>query len=474
MSPASLETRRPRALVIAYDFPPHAAIGTMRTLRLVQRLAADGWDVRVLTSAPRTFRPGTPADEALLACVPASVAVIRAGVVRGLDALKGLLRPVRRRESSAAVSGAVHHRAPRNQQGSLPARALGFLEAALSIPDHESGWLVPAIARGLWTCRSWRPDVIYSSAPPWTGQVVAWVLASVVGRPWMADFRDPWARAPARMWRPFVSRANGALERMVVTRADAILVVTRANRDEFTTFYGPALGDRFHLVPNGCDPSEFAGLHASSDEGRFVLLHAGTLYGPRNPLPLLRALARAVGRGVIARDRFRLRLLGLISLDVDVTAECRRLGIDDLVEIVPRVTRGESLQQMVSAAALLLVQPVTTVSVPGKAYEYLAAGRPILAVTEEGETAELVRASGIGVAVQPGAPTEDIETALLEVMAIASRSYVPAPAALYDGRIHAVTTAALLQQLAARTPHAVAARARVAAEPVVRTEHQGP
>jgi hypothetical protein len=64
-------SRRPlHALVVAYDFPPHAAIGTMRTLRLVQRLAEDGWDVKVLTSDPRSYKAGTPVDEGLLARVP--------------------------------------------------------------------------------------------------------------------------------------------------------------------------------------------------------------------------------------------------------------------------------------------------------------------------------------------------------------------------------------------------------------------
>ena len=46
---------------------------------------------------------------------------------------------------------------------------------------------------------------------------------------------------------------------------------------------------------------------------------------------------------------------------------------------------------MVDASALLIVQPVTTVSIPAKLYEYMAAGRPILALAEPGgETAELV------------------------------------------------------------------------------------
>ena len=59
-------SRRPSALVVAYCFPPHAAIGTHQTLRLISHLASHGWHVRVLTVRPKDFLAGTPVDERLL------------------------------------------------------------------------------------------------------------------------------------------------------------------------------------------------------------------------------------------------------------------------------------------------------------------------------------------------------------------------------------------------------------------------
>jgi glycosyltransferase involved in cell wall biosynthesis len=456
-------SRRRRALVVAYDFPPHAAIGTMRTLRLVQRLVEDDWEVRVLTSDPRTFRSGTPADNSLLARVPSSVTVLRAPVVRGLDALKGLVRRASQPGSTALPRTGASSVGERRR--GFSSRVSDFLDAALAIPDHESGWIVPAVAKGFRTGRSWRPDVLYSSAPPWTGQIVAHALADLLGCPWVADFRDPWARAPWReARREFVRRANGVLEQRVIRRADAVLFVTRGNLDEFSTHYGLPASGRFHIVPNGCDPSEFSAISASPRTDRFVLLHAGTLYGARNPLPLIHAIARAVDRGAIVRTAFCLRLVGPINLSVDLAAESRRLGLEGVVEIVPRVTRAESLREMVSASALLLVQPGTTVSVPGKAYEYLAAARPVLALAAEGETAELVRASGLGVSVRPEAGVEAIEAALLELMGIAASSYQPPPSELYDGRVHAATAAEILRRMATRERPAGPVEARASDE----------
>jgi glycosyltransferase involved in cell wall biosynthesis len=325
------------------------------------------------------------------------------------------------------------------------------------------------VAQGFQACQSWKPDVLYSSAPPWTGQLVARSLAALLKCPWVADFRDPWARAPWREARgKFARQANGALERMVIRRADAVLFVTRANLDEFAAHYGAKARSRFHLVPNGCDPSDFEGMASAPSPSRFVLLHAGTLYAARSPLPLIHAIARAIDRGVLERNRFRLRLLGPTNLLVDLRAESRRIGLEDVVEIVPRVTLAESQREMVSASALLLVQPGTTVSVPGKAYEYLAAGRPVLALAEEGETADLVRASGIGVSIRPDAGVEAVEAALLQVVEIGSRPYLPPPPALYDGRVHAVAAAGLLADIAKSIRRGGKTRAH--AEPAATTD----
>ena len=136
----------PRVLVVAYDFPPHAAIGTMRTLRVVRQLHARGWTVAVLTGDPARYLPGTPVESALLASVPPGVQVIRAGAVRPWDALqrsvKSRLFPPDGAESRAEGAGENQDRSPRARTGMVAriARAKDVVDAALAIPDRESGW----------------------------------------------------------------------------------------------------------------------------------------------------------------------------------------------------------------------------------------------------------------------------------------------------------------------------------------------
>ena len=174
-----------------------------------------------------------------------------------------------------------------------------------------------------------------------------------------------------------------------------------------------------------------------------MLLHAGSLYAGRTPVPLMRAIAQAIDRGGIRRDHFRLRFLGVNALKgVDLASTSRELGIEDVVEFVPRVPRNESLRAMMGASALLLLQPGHAVSVPGKVYEYLAAGRPIFGIAE-GETSDLVERSGVGTCVK-GDDEDAIAQSLTAMVNSSQAGVVPPARELYDGTMGAAQIADIL------------------------------
>jgi glycosyltransferase involved in cell wall biosynthesis len=436
------------ALIVAHTFAPSSLIGTMRTLRLVRRLHAQGWRVTVLTASPSTYTADTPVDPDLLQRVPPGVRLLQVPVVRGLTRLTAAFR--QRPSVTVAAPSSQGPVTARPKSRSLVRQAYDVVDELTSIPDKEAGWIVPALAKGLWHLSRVGTDVIYSSAPPWTGQVVALGLARATGLPWVADFRDPWARAPWRETQPArIRRASAWLEPRVVARANAMLFATRNNREEYVRHYGDPLAAKSYVVTNGCDPEEFAHLPRSAASGRFVLMHAGTLYGARNPVALFRAIANAIRGGRIDRDAFRLRLIGQASSAMDdLPSAAASLGLADVVEFVPRLRRAEILREMAAASCLLALQPGTTVSVPGKLYEYLAIGRPILAIAEEGETADLVRASGLGKAVLPHDEAA-IEDALVELMKESTREVSRPSPHLYDGNMAADYAITLIEQLIA-------------------------
>ena len=150
----------------------------------------------------------------------------------------------------------------------------------------------------------------------------------------------------------------------------------------------------------------------------------------------------------------RLRFLGANALHgTDLPAVCRELRLEGVVEFLPRVPRQESLRAMMTANALLLLQPGHTVSVPGKVYEYLATGRPILAMAEEGEISGLLQQTNTGVWVSP----DDHEGMIGALAGLVQRpAIVDLPRReLYDGNVRAGHIADILAQAAARVEPAV-------------------
>jgi glycosyltransferase involved in cell wall biosynthesis len=417
-------------------------------------LAQCEWPVDVLTIRPGSYLRGTPVDQELLTKVPSTVRVVRSGAIRGWSALGRALEPLKgrfrgdRRGQPGAPAGET---APAGRAAPPTPGLKTVIEELCAMPDKDVGWLLPAVVNGLWTFSGSRPDVIVSSAPPWTGHLVAHALASVWGRPWVADFRDPWVRSPwGRYSTPASARVGATLERMVVTRADAVLFTTETARAEFAAHYGPAMAHKFHTVPNGCDPDEFFAAAGPPARSPFVLLHAGSLYGGRSPVPLLRAVASLLDARPALRDRMRVKFLGATGVPgIDVQAVCQELGLSGVVEFVGRVSRRESLIEMQAASALLILQAGLTLAIPGKLYEYFASGRPVLALCEEGEMAQIVRESGAGVVASPD-DVPVIAAALDTLMNTEPASWRPVEPRWYDGRLRAAETARILMTAASR------------------------
>jgi glycosyltransferase involved in cell wall biosynthesis len=169
----------------------------------------------------------------------------------------------------------------------------------------------------------------------------------------------------------------------------------------------------------------------------------------------INALAALKARGTIDAQTFCFRQIGRVGLSgFDMVAERNRLGLDGMVELGPSLPRREILAEMMGASCLLLLQPGTTVSIPGKLFEYFAAGRPILAIAEQGETADLVRASGCGIAVLPD-DQAGIERALEQLLSNRQMSAAP-PLELYDGDVRTRELVGILEAAAQRQPGGVA------------------
>ncbi len=130
-----------------------------------------------------------------------------------------------------------------------------------------------------------------------------------------------------------------------------------------------------------------------------TLVYTGRMSGIRGKTPeaLFRALKLLESEGPVSRFRF--------VHAGPLTAEDRSLidstGVSELVEPLGLLDRASALALQRSADVLVLTTSRHSSEATGKLFEYLAAGRPILALAEGNEAERIVRETRTGVVVPP-------------------------------------------------------------------------
>jgi glycosyltransferase involved in cell wall biosynthesis len=397
-------------LVFAYIYPPDAGSGVFRTLHFTNHWARGGDTVTLVTVSERDFLPDALLDPALCAQVENSIETVRTRAWRPVQALRRLGRRLRKRKHRAAAEAPAI---------ALPAEASGrplsplksLLSAVLAFPDRHCGWILPAVHGGLKVTRRRDIDCIYATGGPWSGLVAATLTHVFTGIPLVLDFRDPWYSNPNLRTRARMLRAmHGWLEARCVQRARLVVANTEALRQDFIQRYPRLDAGRFICITNGFETQPAV---TAAPRQRFTMVHAGALYPPRDPLPLLEALANLIRRGDIAVDSLKIRLLDGMGAD-PARSEPLLAVLGGAIELLPRLPHAQALQVQREADVLLLFQTGFPLQAPRKLYEYLSLGLPILAVTERGgATAGILRDLEWGCATPNDAAS--IETAILEL-----------------------------------------------------------
>jgi len=358
-------------LLITYHFPPSAASGAFRMLGLARHLPRLGWR-SVIVAPPRL--PLEPVDLKLAEQLPADT------VVCSVPYPEGRLARLQRRFAAQAV------------------------------------WLPPALRACKRAVEHYRPDAVLTSGPPHWVHLLGWALKRRHGLPWLADFRDPWiTNNESLAGRPLRHRCQAFWERRVFRRADTIIAnAPRAGEALQSAF--PGYAGKIHVVTNGFDADSFPQNVAPPSSTPVRIVHAGELYLGRDPRPFLDALSDLKRSPDAA---WRLCFLGRTDAgSYDLEAEIRKRGLEAQVELGGQVSYEQSLYDMARASILLLLDsPGRRSGVPAKLYEYLGAGRPILALAEpDSDTAWVLRESGVPHRIAPPADRAKIRESLVDLI----------------------------------------------------------
>lgn len=393
-----------RLLLIAYEFPPSASPQSLRWAYLARELARRGHDVHVLTIDLGGETPGLPE-------LPDGVHVHRtwAGPFRGLFAARRKWRA--RRQAGGHAAPSVPASAPSRQgwKHRLSERIQALL-ATVVFPDVRGEWFPWGRRCLLRLLDELAPDVVISSHEPATTLELG-LIAKRRGHVWIADLGDPVLAGytPPR-WR---HRAE-ALEAQVCREADLITVTTETARELMATRHGRSDGIAVITQGYDADGAGEAALPCAMDPARIELLYTGSLYRFRRIDELLHALERVPAA--------RLNIAS-ITLPDELLAWAARFP--DRIRMLGFLPHRAALRLQREADILVNIANDDPRQIPGKVYEYLGAGRPILHLGNTGDAiAGLLRRTGRGWAC---ANQADAIAALLQSIAARPRQPLPDP-----------------------------------------------
>ena len=372
-----------RVLFLAYHFPPVGGGGVQRSIRFVRHLRDFGYEPVVVTGSATGSGRWTPRDDSLAAGFPPELQVLR-----------------------------VPGQPPRMSH--LRRRARTWLGRT---SRFDLWWTRGAEAQAL---ASAGIDVVYASLSPYSSATAARRIAATLGKPWVADLRDPWALDEMTVY-PTGLHRRLELKRMrnVLGAADAVVMNTpEATRRVIASM--PELARKAISIPNGWEPADFSDPEPRRSDSTFRIVHSGNLHTElgqvlrrrsrrsrllggsaagidvlaRSHAYLLEAIVRVRRRAPTIAAHIELHLAGVLSAS-DRAIDAAEAG---LVHEHGYLPHAESVRLVRSADLLFLpmhdLSPGTNATiVPGKTYEYLASGRPILGALPDGDARDLLSAA---------------------------------------------------------------------------------
>ncbi len=375
-----------KVLIITYYWPPSGGAGVQRWLKLTKYLAEFGIEPLVLTVDEKQASYAVH-DPSLLDEIAGSTRVFKTPTSEPFESYKKLLG-----KKSIPYGGFANETKP-----GLFDKIARFVRGNFFIPDARVGWNRFAIEKASELIRNEKIEVVITSSPPHSTQLIGLELKKRLPIKWIADLCDPWTDIyyyDEFYHLPFALKKDKAFERRVVEESDRILIASPPWRQLFQSKTKKPIEDKTHFLPMGYDEADF-NRSFKEDKDHFIITYAGTLADSYRPEVFAEAL-RLLDRN--KTPKLKVRFVGSVTPAIKSHFESR--GVADLLEILPYVKHYRSVEYLKEGSALLLAIPQNKneeIIIPGKIFEYLAARKPVICLGPlNGESARLIEGNQAG------------------------------------------------------------------------------
>lgn len=373
-----------KLLIITYYWPPAGGPGVQRWLKFIKYLPEFG--VKPIVYIPEN--PTYPiVDENLLSEVSDKTVIIKHKIFEPYQ----LASFFSKKKTQKMNSGII----PNQKKQSFLDKLFLWIRGNLFIPDARVFWVKPSVCFLEKYIVENKIDTIVTSGPPHSLQLIGMELKQKLNVKWYADFRDPWTTIgyhKSLRLSKYAAKKHKILEHQVLNLADTIIVTSKTTKKEFEAITNKPIA----VITNGYDTEN---VEKQPLDLNFSLAHIGSFLSERNPLILWEVLVEMLDEIPEFQKHLEIKLIGAVSQEV--LDSISNYKLNRFLQNLGYVSHKEAIVHQKKSQVLLLIEidsKDTKSIIPGKLFEYMVSGRPIVAIgPKESDFAEIITATNTGV-----------------------------------------------------------------------------
>ncbi|MBL1212456.1 MAG: glycosyltransferase [Ignavibacteriae bacterium] len=361
-----------KILVLSFYYPPSSKASMHWPLKMAELLPNFGWEPVILT-----------VDEDVVSAIENrgnldTNTILRTGFWDVFKIYKKFIG--KKSEESLSVSETIS-----NTNASFTQRLSLWIRMNLFIPDARIGWYFPAVKKASNFIKKNKIDLILTNGPPHSTHLIGKKLSKKFKIPLAAMFIDPWVDISyykGHKRNKLTVLLDNYLERKVVEHSSKMFFVTKGLVKYYSKKY-PAAANKSNLIYWGYNEKDFEGLKRERSENYKVIVHAGNLYDHQNPEIFWQQLKEKISSG----EKLRMRFIG--TQGPAVKQSIIKFGLENHTEYLGYLPYKEVLQEIINADYLMMCVAEER-HIPGKLFEYLRSGNPIIAFGDHSSEVEVI------------------------------------------------------------------------------------
>ncbi|WP_332033313.1 glycosyl transferase family 1 [Kaistella sp.] len=358
-----------KILIITYYWPPAGGPGVQRWLKFVKYLPGFGWN-------PTVFIPENPSypivDETLQNEVSKDLEIIRTKIWEPYQIAELFGKDNKKFKAGQFDVG-------KNQ--TWKSRLSIWVRGNFFIPDARVFWVKPSANYLRKYLKENHFDAVVTTGPPHSVHLIGLELKKEFpDLKWIADFRDPWTEISYYKHLKLTKasdRKHRDLEQKVFKTADITLATSYTDAENFRKKGADAF-----CITNGFDGFETS--LKTERNPKFTLSYIGVLEQLRNPQILWNTLNEIISENHDFKKDFELKFVGRV--DDKILNQIQNSDLKYSLNNFGYLSHSEANIEMKKSDILLITNFPEVSSkgiIPGKIFEYLATGKPILSFGPE-------------------------------------------------------------------------------------------